>query len=449
MKNERMLREASPWKQLVTMGLPIIVVMIVNVLYNMADVFFMGQTGDTIQVAAISLSGPAFTIFSGLGTLFGSGACTAIAMALGKGDREKVRKYTAFCTWGSVASGIVISCLMFIFMKPLLGIMGTDSQTAPFAKTYLTVIAAGSPFLMLTGSLGNALRADGSSGKVMLIALLGNFVNILMDPLFILVFGWGIAGAAWATVLGNAASGILLILMVRKSKVFSISFRHFTLKREIALKVLSLGLPMASSTVMMCFSAMMCNSLLVRYGNVSVAANSVAGKAPMLVAMIAMGICMGMQPAMAYSYGSGDKRRLRSTVAVTGIATVSVSVILAGIFLIAREGFMAAFLNDPEVIRTGKLMMLPLLGAPISGIYQLCTSYLQSADKAGRATLAALLNKGIVYIPVLFVSQAVAGLPGLIFSGLITDVISTAASLMLCKLPQKKKASPATAPGIA
>ncbi|MEY8310857.1 MATE family efflux transporter [Oscillospiraceae bacterium 42-9] len=432
MRNEKMMREAPAWKLLITMGLPTIVVMIVNVLYNMADVFFMGQTGQTMQVAAISLCGPAFNIFSGMGTLFGAGACTAIAIALGQGGREQAKYYSSFCAWASVACGLVLGAAMLVFMEPLLGLMGANGETAGYARLYLTIIALGSPIMMFTVSLGNTLRADGSSGKSMLISLVGTGVNILLDPLFILGFGWGIGGAAAATVLGNVASCILVIRHVQKSGCLTCSFRYFTLNRKVSLRVMSLGLPMAAGTVLMCFSAMFSNQLLVKYGNIAVAANGVAGKAGMLVGMIAMGVCMGMQPVISYTYGTGDSQRMRQIVAVTGLAATLISVLLGTGFLLGREGFVRAFLDDPAVLETGTFMMLSLIAAPVGGVYQLCSAYLQGTGKVSYATLTSLLSKGLVYVPVLFAAEALAGLTGLVFAGAVTDLISTGTGVALC-----------------
>lgn len=432
MKNETMMKEAPVWKLILTMGLPVIVVMIVNVLYNMADVFFMGQTGETMQVAAISLAGPAFNIFTGMGTLFGSGACTAIAMALGKGDREQVKYYSSFCVWGSVGVGVLLSAAMLIFMDPLLTMMGADSQTAGYAGSYLRIIALGSPLMMFSGALGNAVRADGSSAKVMVISLVGTFVNIALDPLFILVFHWGIAGAAIATVLGNAVSSVLVFLHVRKSDCFSISPKYFTLRKSVSLRTLGFGLPMAAGTVLMCFSGMFSNQLLVKYGNIAVAANGVSGKAGMLVGMIVMGVCMGIQPAISYVYGAGDQKRLKKIVTGTGAAATLISTALGAAFLLGREAFIRAFLNDPQVLEYGRLMMLNLIAAPVGGIYQLCAAYLQGTGKVSYATLTALLQKGIVYVPVLYLGELLFGLPGIVFAGAATDVISTAVGVILC-----------------
>ncbi len=449
MKNETMMKEAPVWKLILTMGLPVIVVMIVNVLYNMADVFFMGQTGETIQVAAISLAGPAFNIFQGMGTLFGSGACTAIAMALGKGERDQVKHYSSFCVWGSVGVGILISAAILLFMDPLLSMLGADSQTAGYAASYLRIVAIGSPFMMFSGALGNAIRADGSSARVMLISLAGAFVNIALDPLFILVFHWGIAGAAVATVLGNVVSSVLVCLHIRKSDCFSISPKYFTLRKSVSLRTLGFGLPMAAGTVLMCFSSMFSNQLLVKYGNIAVAANGVAGKAGMLVPMIVMGVCMGIQPAISYAYGGADWQRLRKIVVGAGVASTLISTTLGAIFLLNREAFITAFLDDPQVLEYGKLMMLSLLAAPVGGIYQLCAAYLQGTGKVSYATLTALLQKGIVFVPVLYLGEFLFGLTGIVFAGAVTDVISTAIGVALClcwaRQLRKKQNSPINA----
>jgi multidrug efflux pump len=438
MKNEKMMKEASPIKLLFTMGLPTIVVMIVQVLYHMADVFFIGQSGDPMQVAALSLAGPAFSIFQGVGTLFGGGACTAIAMALGQGDREKAKYFSSFCAWGSVITGVVLAIVMFIFMDPLLGLMGANAETAGFARTYLSIVILGSPFVMFSGGLGNAIRADGSSAKTMLIALAGTFTNILLDPLFISVFGMGIAGAAWATVIGNVVTSGLVFLHVKKSGCFSISPRYFTLKKDVSLRVIGLGVPMAMGVVLGCVSGMFSNQLLVKYGNIAVAANGVAGKAGMLVGMMAMGVCMGMQPVISYSYGMGDRRRLKRITFVTGAASAIVSAVLGSGLLLGRDAFMTAFLNDPQVLEAGRFMMLTLIAAPVGGIYQLCSSFLQGTGKVSYATLTSLLSKGLVFVPVLFISEALGGFTGLVFAGAVSDLISTAIGAALCLSWAKK-----------
>lgn len=437
MKNETMMKEAPLWKLMLKMGLPCVVIMLVHVLYSMADTFFIGQIGDPVLVAAVSLASPAYTIFSCLSTLFGGGACTAIALALGKGERKKARHYSAFAVWAGVATGLVLMAAMLIFQAPLLRFLGANEETAEPAAQYLNIVLLGSVAAMFTGVAGNAVRADGSTAKAMGITMAGTLLNIALDPLFISVFHWGVQGAAIATVLGNVVSGILLLLHCRKSDFLSLSIRDFTLNPSVSLYVLSLGTPMAASTVLSCFASVFANQLLVQHGTIAVAAQNVAGKAGMLIGMVVMGICMGIQPVISYLYGAGCRERLRRLMAVTVMTGVLVSGILCGACLVCREGFMRAFINDAEVIELGKLMLLPLFITPICGVYQACTSYLQSIGRSGAATVVSLLRQGLLYVPLLFLTNALWGLTGLVFASALADVGATAVAVAICLFKRK------------
>lgn len=438
LKSETMMKEAPIWKLLLTMGLPCVVIMLVNVLYNMADTFFIGQTGDTLQVAAVSLAGPAYTVFSCLGTLFGGGACTAIALALGKGEREKAKQYSAFATWAGIGVGAVCAAAILFFLNPILNLLGANEETIGFAADYLRITLLGVPFVMFNGA-ANFIRADGSTAKAMMISMAGTFLNIALDPLFILVFDWGVSGAAVATVLGNAVSSVLVYLQVRKSDFLSISIKDFTLRKEISLRTISLGLPMAASTVLGCLASVFANRLMVQYGNIAVTAQNVASKAGMLIGMLVMGVCMGVQPAISYLYGAGEQKRLNKLVRSTAAVCLCICFVLCALCLINREAFLLAFIDDREVLELGKTMMLPLLITPVCAIYQTCASYLQGIGKAGPATLVSLLRQGLVYVPMLFLTNALWGLTGLVFASSIADIVATLAALVPCFYTKKSK----------
>ena len=435
MTNERMMKDAPIGRLLLQMSLPVIVVMLVNVLYNMADVFFIGRTGQTVQVAAISLSGPVFAVFSAFNTLLGFGACTAVSMALGRGDRMLCRRYTSFCLYASLGIGLFSAAIVWIGLEPLLRLLGADGQTAPHAALYLRVFSLGAPFMVAGGSLGNTLRADGDSRSAMIGTMLGTVANILLDPVFISLFGWGIVGAAAATVIGNILSFAAMLRLAKEKDFFSLSPKDFILRREISLTVLGYGLPMAAGTLLMSFSSTFANRLLVLYGNEAVAANGVAGKAGMLIAMLIMGVCMGVQPAVSYAYGRGDRGRLRQIVFGTGIAAVLLGCVLGGAFFLLRERFVASFLDDPAVLAFGRRMVLGgIATAPFYGIYQMSAVFLQGTGKVSYATVTALLQKGIVYIPVLYLMHRFLGLTGLIFAPAVTDFIATLTAVVLSLL---------------
>lgn len=264
-------------------------------------------------------------------------------------------------------------------------------------------------------------------------------VSLSLPVILISVLGWGVVGAGLASLLGNLASFVILFAVIRKKDSFSVSLRDFSLKPEISLHVLSLGFPMAASTLLSSFSSVFANRLLVSYGNEAVAAQSIAGKAGMLIAMIVMGICMGMQPAISYTCGRGDRKRMRSILLGTGAASVVTATVLAALFFLGRDGFVRAFLDNGEILSLGRRMILGgLAAAPLVGVYQLCSVYLQSTGRVAYATITALMQKGLVYVPVLYGMNAAFGFTGLIFSTAVTDVFSTLAALALCLKSAKK-----------
>ena len=434
MKNEKLLREGSVWQLLLKLSLPVILIMMVTVLYNMADVFFIGRSGDRYQLAAISLAGPVFTTISAFNTLIGFGGCTACSIALGEGRNDLVKKYSAFVVYASLALGFVLMVLILSGMRVLIALLGTNEETAAYTAEYLRILALGAPFMILGGGLGNTIRADGDVKNAMLASLSGAVLNIILDPLFISVFRWGCRGAALATVIGNIVSLVLLLRAMREKNAFSLSIKEFTLRREISLRVLGLGLPMAASTLLMSFSSAISNRLTVSYGNVAVAARSVAGKSAMLIPMIVMGLCMGVQPAISYVYGCRDRARLRKIVFGVGAVCVGVATLMSAVFFLFREQFVAAFSSDAEIISLGKTMMLgTLLAVPVEGVYHMCSTFLQATGKVSFATLTSLMQKGLVFLPVLLLMEKLFGLDGIIFSNAVTTLISTGIALLLCR----------------
>ena len=434
MKNETLLREGSVGQLLLKLSLPVILIMMVTVLYNMADVFFIGRCGDRFQLAAISLAGPVFSAISAFNTLIGFGGCTACSIALGEGREDRVRTYSAFVLYASLLLGLMLTALILGGMKLLLSLLGTNGETGVYTAEYLRILALGAPFLVTSGALGNTVRADGEVKSAMLASLTGTVLNIVLDPLFIAVFRWGCSGAALATVIGNIVSLSLLLRAVSRKKAFSLSLRDFTLRKDVSLRVLGLGLPMAASTLLMSFSSTVSNRLTVSYGNVAVAARSVAGKSAMLIPMIVMGISMGVQPAISYVYGCRDRKRLRRIVLGVGAVCVAVGALMSAAFFLFRESFVAAFSPDPEIISLGKTMMLgTLLAVPAEGVYHMCYTYLQATGKVGYATLCSLMQKGLVFLPVLLLMERGFGLDGIIFSTAVTTLLSTAIALLLCR----------------
>ncbi|MGN1143003.1 MAG: MATE family efflux transporter, partial [Anaerovoracaceae bacterium] len=197
-------------------AVPAMVAMLMVLVYNLADTFFIGQTHDALQVAAVSLATPVFLIFMSLGMVFGVGGTSVISRALGEGRHDYARKVCAFCMWSCVFVGTSASILLLVFMDQILALVGASADTWQPAKIYLTIVAFCGPFVMISNCYSNVIRAEGQSGKAMMGQLIGNLLNVILDPIMILGFGWNIAGAAIATVIGNiAGAGYYILYFLR------------------------------------------------------------------------------------------------------------------------------------------------------------------------------------------------------------------------------------------
>ena len=252
-------------------ALPAMAAMLMVLVYNLADTFFIGQTHNALLVAAVSLATPVYLIFMSIGTLFGIGGTSVISRALGEGKKEKARKSCAFCFWGCVFVGILLLAFILIFIDPILNLIGASADTYEYAKSYLSIIVFAGPFVLISNCYGNVIRTEGESGKAMLGLLLGNLVNVILDPIFILALGLDIKGAAIATVIGNiVGAGFYISYFLKGKSMLSIRLKDFTVKQGIAASVLSIGVPAALGDVLMSVSHIISNSQMAHYGDMAV-----------------------------------------------------------------------------------------------------------------------------------------------------------------------------------
>ena len=221
--NKELFEDAPIPKAVAQMAIPTIITMLVVVIYNMADTFFIGQTGNKLEVAAVSLATPVFMVLMALGNLFGVGGSSAISRSLGEGNVKKAKQLTAFCCYGSLGLGVIMFLLYWLGMEPLLHIIGASAATIGYSRDYLTLIALGAPFVMFSSAFGSLLRGEGAARESMIGNMIGTVTNIVLDPIFILGLNTGVKGAAVATVLGNmAACGYYLSFYLRKKSSLSI-----------------------------------------------------------------------------------------------------------------------------------------------------------------------------------------------------------------------------------
>ena len=194
--DQELMRSMKVSKAVAAMAIPSVISSLVTVVYNMADTFFVGQTGDALQVAAVSLTNPIFILLMAFANMFGMGGSAVASMAMGEGKPKKVKNTTAFITYASLAVGIIIAVILFAFMSPILHIFGANTETYEYAKGYIHYIAWGAPFIIWSAAASFVVRAEGASKEAMIGSMVGTIANIVLDPLFISGLHMGAAGAA-------------------------------------------------------------------------------------------------------------------------------------------------------------------------------------------------------------------------------------------------------------
>lgn len=438
-RNQKIFSEMPVKKAVFKMAVPSVVSSLVLVIYNMADTFFVGQTHNAFQVAAVSLTNPVFVMFMAFANLLGIGGSTAVSIFLGERKKVQAKRTASFCCYASIILGIVSGILIIIFMNPLLRVLGSSENTYQFSKDYLFYIALGAPFIFFANTFGHTVRGEGAASASMIGGMIGTVVNIIFDPVFILIFNMGTAGAAIATVLGNIFGCVYYIYYFkRKSHFLSINFKDFYFLGKAARKTVALGIPAGVNSALMSGSNIVLNNKLVSYGDAPVAAMGVAIKVYLLIVFIHMGIANGIQPLLGYCFGAKKKERFIKIFNFSGFLTILIGTVLTAVYIIFSSEIIEFFINDREVVEYGKKMLIATsVSGPILGILFLCINSMQAVERPFPATLVSICRQGFIFIPLLYVLDKIFGLNGINFTQAAADYISIILSMILLKLSLK------------
>lgn len=440
MNEHELMANMKVSKAVAKMAIPSVISSLVTVIYNMADTFFVGRTGDALQVAAVSLTNPIFILLMAFANMFGMGGSAVASVALGKKDEKRVKNVTAFVFYGSVIVGLVCMAALLLFMRPILTLFGANAETYEFAKGYTLHISYGAPFIIWSAASSFILRVEGASKEAMIGNMIGTIANIVLDPIFISTFGMGAAGAAIATTIGNVLACLYYLwYFLKKSRLFSIHFRYFTCRNGILVKICTIGLPTAIFSGLMSVSTIILNQILVAYGNAPVAAIGIVFKANMFITFLQMGLANGVQPLFGYNYGSGDKERFQAVERFTKICCVIVGIASVILYYIGKDPIIRIFIDDNEVVAYGVQMLIGyMLSGPVIGILFTNMNCMQSVGHAFPATVLSVLRQGILLIPLLYLLNALFGLNGVIYGQSITDYIAVLLSIFFWQRTKKQ-----------
>lgn len=414
-------------------ALPAMAAMLMVLIYNLADTFFIGQTHDALQVAAVSLATPVFLIFMAVGTVFGIGGTSVISRAMGEGKTDYAKKVSSFCMWGCVIVGIIMSVGMLIFMNPILSLVGASADTWELSKTYLVIVVCCGPFVLISNCYSNVIRTEGESTKAMMGTLIGNLINVILDPIFILGFGWDIAGAAIATVIGNViGAGYYIIYFIRGNSLLSIRLKDFTVKDKVASSVLAIGIPAALGSLLMSISSIVTNSQMVQYGDMALAGIGVAMKVTMMTGMVCIGLGQGIQPILGYCVGAKLWVRFKNVLHFSLAFSFTLSVVLTGVCYLFTSQIIRAFLIDATAYGYALTFSRILLSTSIFfGVFYVLINALQAMGAGTAALIINISRQGIIYIPVMFLLKTIIGMTGLVWAQPVADITSLALAYVL------------------
>lgn len=430
--NTYYLEEAPIPKAVANMSIPMILAMFVGVIQNITDTFFIGRLNDSNMVAAVMLAMPVFTIFMATSNIFGVGCGTYISRLLGEKDYENAKHTSSFSFYACILVGIILTIFCFVFMEPIMDILGTSIHTIDATRSFIKVIAGGGPLIMLSFSLGQIIRAEGSAKHSMVGMMIGTIGNIILDPIMIFGLHLGVVGAAYGTVIANSLAVIYYgWYFIKKSDRLSISLKYFTLKISIIKNSLSIGMPVFITFLLLLASSIMMNNFAASHGDAAVAVLGIAIQINMIPEFVVSGLCEGVQPLIGYNYASNNRERMNKVIKFTGICAILISIIIATTLYFSSDLIIGMFISDTKIIKIGTpLFHISMLAQVVYGIIFLFTNVFQSTGKAVPALLMSI-SQGIIFIPSLFIGNLLFGLKGIAYALPISEFGTAALAIIL------------------
>ncbi|MBQ2770843.1 MAG: MATE family efflux transporter [Clostridia bacterium] len=412
------------------LALPTIISQIINVIYNLADVFFVGQIGDPLKVAGVSVVMPAFMITTVLGNLFGIGGSSAISRAIGKGDMELAKKHTTFCFYGGMGAAALYSLLLIFFIKPFLRLYGASDATLPYAIEYTTwVLIVGSIPTVCNVTMAHMLRADGKPRIASIGLSMGGILNIILDPLFILVFRLEVLGVALATLLSNTIALIFFLAYWVKHKqelVITLNPRNLFLKKEVFQPVLVSGIPAAVQTLVVSLFFMFVNRRAAIYGDIHVAAMGIVNKMDQVPQYVSLGLAQAIIPLLGYNYGAENYERMDAVSKFAMSCAVAFSLVCVAVYVAFAPTLVTWFIPEsPETIRLGALFVRVMcFDTPLMAFCNVMNSTFQATAQAKQALSICLFRRVYVGLPMLYLLDWLFPVTGFLIAATVVDAIA-------------------------
>ena len=423
-------------------AIPAIISMLVSALYNIVDQIFIGQGVGMLGNAATNIAFPVTTIATALALLLGIGGASNYNLEMGAGREKKASSIAGTALSTLVITGAILAVAVLLFLRPLLSLFGATTDVMPYAVDYLGITAVGLPFYALSIGGNHIVRADRSPTYSMTCVLTGAIINTILDPLFIFWFGWGIKGAAWATVIGQVVSGILVVIYFGKFRKMYLEMSMLKPSSECLKAIISLGMASCINQIAMAIVQIVLNNILRYYGGLSVygsdipiACVGVISKVNQVFMAICIGISQGCQPIWGFNYGAKKYDRVRLAYRYSVIACTAIATVFFLCFQLFPHQIVSIFGTGSDLYfqfaeRYLKIFMFMTFA---NGIQPMSSGFFTSIGKAKLGIVMSLTRQVLFLLPLIVVFSLIMGIDGVMYAGPIADAAALSLAILFAR----------------
>lgn len=415
-------------KLLMQYAVPAIIAMTASSLYNMVDSIFIGHGVGTMAISGLALTFPLMNLAAAFGSLVGVGAATLISVKLGQKDYDTAQRVLGNVFVLSILLGVAFTVIVMAFLDPILYFFGGSDETVGYARDYMYIILLGNTITHLYLGLNAVLRSSGHPQKAMYATIATVIINTILDPVFIYGFGWGIRGAAIATIVAQIIS-LMWQLWIFSSKEELLHFHRgiFRLKRKIVFDSLAIGMSPFLMNMAACFIVILINQGLKKYGgDLAIGAFGIVNRLVFIIVMIVMGLNQGMQPIAGYNFGAKQYERVTKTLKLTIIYATGVTTFGFIIGMLFSDTVVGIFTSDAELIElSAKGLRIVVMFFPIIGFQMVTANFFQSIGMASKAIFLSLTRQMVVLLPCLLILPRFFGAAGVWYSMPISDLLAS------------------------
>lgn len=423
-------------------AIPAIISMLVSAMYNIVDQIFIGQGVGMLGNAATNVAFPVTTIATALALLLGIGGASNYNLEMGAGREKKASSIAGTALSTLVITGVILAVAVLLFLRPLLSLFGATTDVMSYAVDYLGITAVGLPFYALSIGGNHIVRADRSPTYSMTCVLTGAIINTILDPLFIFGFGWGIKGAAWATVIGQVVSGILVIIYFGKFRKMYLEMSMLKPSSECLKAIISLGMASCINQIAMAIVQIVLNNILRYYGGLSVygsdipiACVGVISKVNQVFMAICIGISQGCQPIWGFNYGAKKYDRVRLAYRYSVIACTAIATVFFLCFQLFPHQIVSIFGTGSDLYfqfaeRYLKIFMFMTFA---NGIQPMSSGFFTSIGKAKLGIVMSLTRQVLFLLPLIVVFSLIMGIDGVMYAGPIADAAALSLAILFAR----------------